>query len=233
MKTDKNQCVAEERLVDFALMPFNDNNTDTAGHIFVCSNCAKKLRSILDVMMSKAQNSMIDFETVNNFWQKQTQKQEEKINLWDKLRYLLNLNTQIDFSISTFTKVSALTSFKGTCADKCNERLQKNKKTDIELCFTADCDNHDPFYWQAILLLKNTTEGQDKLSIYVTDNTSEPISIGKLLFQESVIPIIDGYGDISMKQFQNGLKNPSVAFQFISGKCMDGDLTFLKPGDLK
>ena len=232
------KCYSQNELVAFAENPLCESNAAIASHVFVCPECAREFKEILDTLQAPTECTGEELQSVRNFLARRLNRQ----SLWDKLRELVASFTLLPDApavdllpggsfASTADAVSS-SRLDSYAAPPSKGRGRRAARSDgnavpITIVFGAKCDHADPFYWRAELELPTAPTATTELRITLTDNLDEKIPFGTLVLFGSHLQVRDGNATIQYNVFCEGLSNPSVQFIFLNGKISDGDLVFL------
>ena len=241
------KCYSQEELVAFAENPLCESNAAIASHVFVCPECAREFREILDTLQPSTECTREELQSVRNFLARRLDRR----SLWDKLRELVASFTLLPDSSAfdllpggAFASTNSADAFASTADATSSSRVDSyaaspskgrgrraarsaGNAVPITIVFGAKCDHADPFYWRAELELPTAPTATTELRITLTDNLDEKIPFGTLVLFGSHLQVRDGNATIQYNVFCEGLSNPSVQFIFLNGKISDGDLIFL------
>ena len=258
--TEHMNCLSDAELRHFVRNPLTADHAETATHIFSCDSCAARLLNELDIQATgtdfpeATEAEPVDFR---EFWRMRKQK-----DLWIQVSELLERGQTRKESVPEFTWTPGLSILPNAAASanpgmgtatpvrpqvnlqaerfervsaspQATPAVPRDQGNDqVELAFVSQCDKSKPLFWQAVLTLHLSANQDDTLTIKISDKTGSRIPAGQMLFLGRVLPVINGLAGITLRDFQRGLKNPSVAFRFATGETVEGEISLLKQGEL-
>lgn len=225
-------CPSEARLTEFALTPLLEENVDIAVHVLHCSDCAKKLHLMNQVILSHCEITAEDWAEIKSF---RPRRNPAVNDLWQKVERFLNSVFPADFEFIHAGEeqpiVAAAASGKEPPHDSRRIRREESGASPgINLVFKADCEGDEPHFWTASLRLDLSAGNDDLQPVSVTDRSGNPVAHGVLLLCGQTLLVSDGTAYISQGDFRRSLRNREVAFQFASGKRVSGSLTLALEG---
>ena len=221
---DRNKdCLSDTELMDFALRPLSEENSSAAVHIMGCPECAGKLDLMNQILLSTAEVTPEEEETIQSF----LSSRGGKIDLWRKIESLLSSIRLPDLSLPEFPelRLAAASSEPRMAAGK--RRAEPQAAFHIDLTFQSDCHETCFDFWRVILRVDPEAGSEAELPIFVTGHGGKPIMNGELELTGRLLPVKNGMSSITLGQFRSGLKEKTVALRTASGKRVIGSLIFV------
>ncbi len=215
-------CPELECLIDFSSHLPEDRDAELAAHIFCCEHCQQLLTEI--VLEPETPDNAVspqELRELRSFIQKNIVPVRN--DLWDRL--LKKVTDVLDggYGISRMPFFPGHAPLPALSSGRISSAVGKTSSF-IPVVFAATVPKDDPAYWQATLEIPPQATLSSMLNIKIVNGVGSPICSGKFYMLGIELEINNGIAQISLYDFQKGLRCPVASYTDPNGKIIIGDL---------